>query len=179
MSKSICIFIVFSVLCCCLIAGNPLQEKLPSPNQIKVITSGPISNNPLLYPEKSKPYALKPITPQSGGVNRAAGGPDSFGYTYKDNNESGGPAYNWEDISLTGNPVSFVGGSDDGLSDAISIGFSFSYYGNTYTNHHNLHWPLQLSADYLYQHSLHCFLYRRCTQFLKNVSGLRCRKKRR
>ncbi len=133
MSKSICIFIVFSVLCCCLIAGNPLQEKLPSPNQIKVITSGPISNNPLLYPEKSKPYALKPITPQSGGVNRAAGGPDSFGYTYKDNNESGGPAYNWEDISLTGNPVSFVGGSDDGLSDAISIGFSFSYYGNTYT----------------------------------------------
>jgi len=52
------------------------------------------------------------------------------GYTWKDSDTSGGPAYSWIDISGSGSAVSL---SDDGESSMLNIGFSFSFYGNSYT----------------------------------------------
>ena len=51
-----------------------------------------------------------------------SGGPDSFGYTFKDSNETDGPAYNWIDISSNGTSFNLHGDSVRGPYD---IGFDF------------------------------------------------------
>lgn len=56
-----------------------------------------------------------------------SGGPDSYGYTYEDSDEPGGPTYNWVEISGTG---STGPGFDDSYVTAW-VGFDFSLYGNT------------------------------------------------
>ncbi|MCZ7391735.1 MAG: CehA/McbA family metallohydrolase [Candidatus Methanoperedens sp.] len=59
------------------------------------------------------------------------GGPDSFGYTFKDSNSIGGPGYEWIEISGTGAEV--LSDSDDEVVDNINIGFFFNYYGTDYS----------------------------------------------
>ncbi len=51
-------------------------------------------------------------------------GPDNFGYTWAPSN------YDWEDIS-NGTQVNL---SDDSVSGALPIGFTFNYYGRQYNN---------------------------------------------
>ncbi|CAN5221535.1 hypothetical protein BH09BAC5_BH09BAC5_27340 [soil metagenome] len=58
-----------------------------------------------------------------------AGGPDGFGYTWKDSNEPGGPAYQWYDITTSGTQI--LGMGDDNFIGPIQIGFQFSYYWYT------------------------------------------------
>mgnify|MGYP001178928565 FL=1 len=59
-----------------------------------------------------------------------SGGPDSFGYTFKDSNETGGPTYNWIDISSNGTSFNLHGDSGRGPYD---IGFDFFFYGEWYS----------------------------------------------
>src|SRR5687768_17436813 len=61
----------------------------------------------------------------------ATGGPDLFGYSFTDSNELGGPTVDFENLAGIGTAVSL---SDDQVSSAIAIPFSFSFYGVTYTN---------------------------------------------
>lgn len=68
------------------------------------------------------------------------GGPDEFGYTYKDQAESNGPVFSWIPLSApvvllnsrppwigTGNPL------DNDYSGPFSIGFDFDFYGTTHS----------------------------------------------
>jgi hypothetical protein len=55
-----------------------------------------------------------------------SGGPDGFGYTWKDSNEPGGPAYQWYDITTTGTQI--LGLGDDNFVGPIQVGFQFAYY---------------------------------------------------
>ncbi len=60
-----------------------------------------------------------------------AGGPDAFGYIWRDSNEPDGPTYNWH--SNFGTEITtFTPDADDGFSDAIPLPFAFSFYGEDY-----------------------------------------------
>lgn len=60
----------------------------------------------------------------------AFGGPDSYGHSWVDSDEPGGPTYSWIDISASGTPLSL---GDDEASGAIGIGFGFPFYDSVYT----------------------------------------------
>ncbi|MBP7148565.1 MAG: S8 family serine peptidase [Acidobacteria bacterium] len=78
---------------------------------------------------------------QGGGVLIGAkeegalgsGGPDDFGYRWRDSDESGGPAYDFADISATGTQITFSS-QDDAVSAAIPMGMNFPFYGNTFSS---------------------------------------------
>ena len=57
------------------------------------------------------------------------GGPDGFGYRYVDSDEIGYGDFSWEDISDSGREIALTISE---LTTKISIGFNFSFYGNSY-----------------------------------------------
>ena len=58
------------------------------------------------------------------------GGPDAFGYTFIDSDETGGPVYTWIDISSTGTATGI--GDDDEVT--VALPFTFYFYGEPYTS---------------------------------------------
>jgi hypothetical protein len=61
----------------------------------------------------------------------ASGGPDAFGYTWRDNNPvTGGCSYDFINIATTGTNI---GTGDDSVYTGIPVGFTFSYYGANQT----------------------------------------------
>ncbi|MCD4829333.1 MAG: T9SS type A sorting domain-containing protein [Candidatus Cloacimonetes bacterium] len=65
-----------------------------------------------------------------GAPGRDSGGPDTFGYTWKDSNEPGGPVFVWDDIQASGTEVTL---GEDQMTGLIDIGFSFPFYGNNFS----------------------------------------------
>jgi subtilisin family serine protease len=57
------------------------------------------------------------------------GGPDGFGYSFADSDQSGGPTFDWIDISDSGNQLSL---SDDSYFFPIDLPFNFNFYGTDY-----------------------------------------------
>lgn len=58
---------------------------------------------------------------------QTTGGPDIFGYIWKDINEPGGPTYNWIDITTTGTNVTGPL-TDDNATGPFNLGWNFHYY---------------------------------------------------
>jgi hypothetical protein len=65
--------------------------------------------------------------PQSQG----RGGPDNFGYIWRDSNDPQGPTFDWEDISATGSRVPDIG--DDDNVGPFDLGFTFPFYDSVFT----------------------------------------------
>jgi len=64
-------------------------------------------------------------------VEKDAGGPDAYGYTWIDSDDPTGPDYAWVDVSSTGvDIVNDLG--DDVAGGPYQLGFDFDYYGGTY-----------------------------------------------
>ncbi len=59
-------------------------------------------------------------------ASAGSGGPDAYGYTWKDSNEPGGPVFAWWDIATTGTPV--TGLADDNVVGPFAIGGGFQFY---------------------------------------------------
>jgi hypothetical protein len=57
------------------------------------------------------------------------GGPDLFGYTWRNSNSVGGPTYNWIEISTTGTEI--TGLADDNFVGPFAMP-NFTYYWNTF-----------------------------------------------
>ncbi len=70
--------------------------------------------------------ALLTLTLLFSTVNANQGGPDAFGYTWKDSNEPGGPNYAWWDISVIGSQLTGFG--DDNFIGPKPLGGPFTYY---------------------------------------------------
>jgi hypothetical protein len=79
--------------------------------------------------EEKDPTPLWAV-PGSASIE-GSGGPDPFGYTYKDSLEPDGPQYNFIDISATGTSVAL---SDDNYGGPFPIGFTFDFYGTPWTD---------------------------------------------
>ncbi len=62
-----------------------------------------------------------------GYTSRDLGGPDSFGYSWIDSDEPGGPDWAWNDISETGILVQGLG--DDLVAGPFEMDIDFVYYG--------------------------------------------------
>ena len=67
-----------------------------------------------------------------GGLITDFGGPDGYGYTWKDSNEPNGPEYNWIDITGFGDPIN--GMDDDTNLGPFDIGFDFPFYGEFFNS---------------------------------------------
>jgi hypothetical protein len=65
------------------------------------------------------------------GTLHADGGPDSFGYTWLSNTDSGGPAFQWVDISQLGTPLQ-VG--ESGYAGPFALDFPFPFYGQFHSS---------------------------------------------
>jgi hypothetical protein len=68
-----------------------------------------------------------------GYTSKGQGGPDSYGYSWIDSEEAGGPNWEWVDISETGDQVEIVG--DDQVVGPFELPFDFPYYGQV-KNHY-------------------------------------------
>jgi gingipain R len=62
---------------------------------------------------------------------KGSGGPDAYGYKWKDSDEADGPVYSWIDITGVGTPVSLA---DDAVSASFNLGFTFNFYGTDFTS---------------------------------------------
>ncbi|MEM9820709.1 MAG: T9SS type A sorting domain-containing protein [Bacteroidota bacterium] len=65
-----------------------------------------------------------PLTAQTSG------GPDEYGYTWKDSNDPEGPTFDFIDISMTGTEI--TGLADDNSVDFIDMGMDFEFYWLTF-----------------------------------------------
>jgi subtilisin family serine protease/P pilus assembly chaperone PapD len=76
---------------------------------------------------------VPPPTGEGGenGIERA-GGPDAFGYLFRDSDEPGGPVFDWFDISTIGTPIPMSASNQN--SGAIDLPFTFPFYGNTFSS---------------------------------------------
>ncbi len=64
-------------------------------------------------------------------VTLGRGGPDNFGYTWRDSDDPSGPNFAWEDIAATGTRIPDLG--DDENVGFYSIGFAFPFYDSVFT----------------------------------------------
>ena len=68
--------------------------------------------------------------PGSGEApTKASGGPDAAGYLWFDSDETNGPQFSWLDIRSVGTALTLT---DDQNVGPFTLGFNFSFYGNTY-----------------------------------------------
>jgi subtilisin family serine protease len=80
----------------------------------------------LAVPVYTRPPAAKGAADPGPSV-LGHGGPDLFGYTWRDSDEPGGPAFSWIDITGSGTPLALFG--DDATIVGVPIGFNFPFYG--------------------------------------------------
>jgi subtilisin family serine protease len=77
--------------------------------------NGPKNNEPVIH---------------GNGMIANSGGPDEFGYVWKDSREANGPTYSWVDISAIGTPIE--GLADDNNVGPFAFDFDFTFYGNSF-----------------------------------------------
>jgi hypothetical protein len=61
-------------------------------------------------------------------VAEGHGGPDPYGYHWRDSNDPHGPVFAWVDAQ----GGSAIGLGDDDFAAGIALGFTFNYYGTDY-----------------------------------------------
>jgi subtilisin family serine protease len=70
----------------------------------------------------------QPDPRKAPAMTQKSGGPDSYGYTWIDSDEDGGPTFHWEDISEIGTVLNL----GDDASQEINLPFNFPFYGENF-----------------------------------------------
>lgn len=70
-------------------------------------------------------------SPLPYGQQRDTGGPDNYGNFWIDSDEPSGPAFEWIDISGTGQNIT-ASFDDDNVVGPLELGFDFRFYGSIY-----------------------------------------------
>ena len=89
------------------------------------IASAYHTNHPLMI----RTFTLLLLTVVTSVLFAGQGGPDAYGYVWKDSNAPGGPVYAWQDITGIGTQI--VGLADDNSVGPIVMQTSFQYYWYT------------------------------------------------
>ncbi len=87
------------------------------------------------YPQNFYQLALQKNAPDWRAGQRVilgSGGPDNFGYVWRDSREAAGPAFQWTDISTTGKLIPGLG--DDDNVGPFRLGFAFPFYDSVFTS---------------------------------------------
>ena len=61
-------------------------------------------------------------------VAQTSGGPDTYGYVWRDSNDPNGPTYSWIDITADPTATLVTGLLDDNIRGPYTVGFPFRYY---------------------------------------------------
>ncbi len=111
-----------------IMLGNEGEADLTYQVSIQYPARGeaPVATAPVHELEKGERDQYTGDVPVTG-----SGGPDAFGYSWIDSDEVGGPTYGWVEISGIG---TVVGGDDDANLGPFPLGFSFPFYGQTYSS---------------------------------------------
>jgi hypothetical protein len=99
-----------------------------------LVAAGSLSAPAPQYPQNFYQLALKKGEPDwraGRAVILGRGGPDTFGYVWRDSREAGGPVFRWTDISTAGKLIPGLG--DDNNVGPIPIGFAFPFYDSVFT----------------------------------------------
>jgi len=73
----------------------------------------------------------KSNNPSGNGISiEGSGGPDLYGYRWKDSDEASGPRFTWSSISTIGTAITL---NDDAFS-LQTLPFNFNFYGNNYNS---------------------------------------------
>ncbi len=59
---------------------------------------------------------------------QTSGGPDDFGYTWKNSDDPEGPTFEWIDITTDPNVMEITGLGDDNSAPLVDMGLTFQYY---------------------------------------------------
>ena len=87
-----------------------------------------IASDMVVYPELK--LGKEEEDPRPGILG--SGGPDTYGHTWIDSDDPGGPEFVWNDISGTGTAI-FGQYEDDDNYGPQPIGFDFNFYGNDFS----------------------------------------------
>ncbi|UZO81571.1 choice-of-anchor D domain-containing protein [Aquimarina sp. ERC-38] len=115
--------------------GNtPLVYSFPEVAAANLLSTPGIVLNNTSYINYATTNETKGAVDSRAGHNviLGAGRDDAFGYRWIDNNEIGGPVYNFQDITSTGEDITLDVGGDDTFNAPLN--FSFEFYGTMYTN---------------------------------------------
>lgn len=69
----------------------------------------------------------------AGGAFAAGGGPDAYGYVWRDSNEPNGPVFSYVDITNRSGVVQVTGLADDNAVGPFALGWDFHYYWSDYS----------------------------------------------
>ena len=101
----------------------------PVTKRVVTATAASEVRTPIGYREGDPEKAPGVQEPYYETVDKGVGGPDTFGYSWIDSDELGGPAFDWIDISGVGTAQTLV---DDG-NVQLTFGFDFPFYDSSYS----------------------------------------------
>ncbi len=96
---------------------EPLEDKLQSRMKLDMAKQDEVA--------KWQQYFAKIEDEFVGPVRDDLGGPDDFGYIWRDNEEDNGPEFDWMDITDVGQRLQ---ASDDWNSGSLDLGWEFTWY---------------------------------------------------